>query len=135
MEGFPEQAFFVVADSPDASQTLRNICNAYEEAVVRRFGRAVLFEPTELGAFLAFRLRSKHGDEVHIGRAGQLREERLAYRRALEAARAFERRESVSTPYPKFAAGTEFPLPDAMADRPILDAFETELDEPPIAGE
>ncbi len=114
-----EGAFLVVADSPDARRTLWNTCNAYEAAVVRRFGRAVVFEATELGAFLAFRLRVKHGDAVHLARVAPIDEQRGAFGRAREAAVAFEGREHESTPYPKFASGTEYPMPEEMRDREL----------------
>ncbi|WP_254766093.1 hypothetical protein [Salinilacihabitans rarus] len=112
-------AFLVVADSPKARETLRNVCNAYEEAIVRRFGRAVVVEATEFGAFLAFRLREKHGGSVRLRRVRPVEADRPDYRRARDAAAAFEARENESTPYPKFAAGTDYPSPEEMRDRPL----------------
>ena len=114
MTGSLAGAFLVVADSPNARRTLWNTCNAYETAVVRRFGRAVLFEATEFGAFLAFRLQVKHGDSVTVVRTVPVDSQREAFRRAREAAVAFERREHESTPYPKFASGTDHPMPEEM---------------------
>lgn len=115
-------AFLVVADSPSARQTLRNTCTAYDDVVVDRFGRAVLFDRTELGAFLAFRLAIKHGDDVTVVRTETVDEEAPDYRRAYEAAVAFENRSHVSTPYPKFAAGTEHPSPEEMRERDLSPA-------------
>lgn len=119
MKELPDGAFLVVADSPKARETLRNVCNAYEEAIVRRFGRAVVIEATEFGAFLAFRLREKHGVDVRVRRVRPIETDRPVYRRARAAAAAFEARENESTPYPKFAAGTDYPSPEEMRARPI----------------
>lgn len=58
----------VIAYSRAARQALRNRCNAHPETVVRRFGRAVCLAETELGAFLALRLRERYGGDV-TGRA------------------------------------------------------------------
>lgn len=114
-------AFLVIADTPGARQTLRNVCNAHEETVSRRFGRAVLLEATEFGAFLAFRLRVKHGESVQVRRVQPVDVDRPDYRRAYEAAVAFEERENEHTPYPKFAAGTDHPMPPEMRDRVLFD--------------
>ncbi len=124
-----EGTFLVVADTPEARQTLRNICNAYERAVARRFGRAVLFEGTELGAFLAFRLQIKHGTAVSIQRTVTVDESRDRYRRAYEAAAAFEARDHESTPYPKFATGTDHPMPAEMDEREVTTDGTTDGDE------
>lgn len=115
------EALLVVADTPGARQTLRNICNAHAETVRRRFGRAVVLEATEFGAFLAFRLRVKHGESVQLNRVGPIDVDRPGYRRAYEAAVAFEGRENEHTPYPKFAAGTAHPRPPEMRDRDLFD--------------
>lgn len=114
--------FLVVADAPGARQTLRNICTTHEDAVFRRLGRAAVFEGTEFGAFLAFRLRAKHGDGVQIVQATPIGDRQDAFRRASEAARAFENRAHECTPYPKFAAGTGHPLPAEMRDRRLLES-------------
>jgi len=106
----------VITYSTGARQTLRNVCSHHEDAVVRRFGRAALVEETELGAFLALRLREKHGDDVEVARTRPFNEFRSVSEDVREAARAYERRESESTPYPKFAAGTDHPDIEAMAD-------------------
>lgn len=119
MSELPEAAFLVIADSPKARETLRNVCNAYEEAIGRRFGRAVVIEATEFGAFLAFRLRAKYGDDVRVRRIRPFEEGRSVYRRPHDAARAFEERDDENTPYPKFAAGTEHPSPAEMRERSL----------------
>ncbi|USZ66996.1 hypothetical protein NGM10_09670 [Halorussus salilacus] len=106
----------VVTYSQAARQTLRNVCNGHEEAVVQRFGRAVLFEATELGAFLALRLRAKHTGDVQIERTAPFNEFDEVPRAVREAAAAYEGRDSPSTPYAKFAAGTDHPDPEELVD-------------------
>lgn len=106
----------VVTYSQSARQTLRNVCNAHEETVVQRFGRAVLLEPTELGAFLALRLRAKHAGDVQVERTAPFNEFEDAPRDVRAAATAYEDRENPGTPYAKFAVGTDHPDPDAMRD-------------------
>jgi hypothetical protein len=106
----------VVTYSRAARTTLRNICRSHESAVVRRLGRAALFEETELGAFLALRLRAKHGGDAQIERTQPLNEFDAVPESVREAATAYEDRDAASTPYTKFAAGTEHPDPDAMRD-------------------
>ncbi|WP_255169199.1 hypothetical protein [Natrononativus amylolyticus] len=113
-------AFFVVADSSKARETVKNICKTHRETVLRRFGRAVVFAPTEFGAFLAFWLRAKHGEAVQIVRTAPVDEHHRRYRRAREASLAFAGRDNDRTPYPKFAAGTDHPSADAMRKRTIL---------------
>jgi hypothetical protein len=109
----------VVTYSKAARQSLRNACSLREEAVVRRFGRAVLFEATELGAFLALRLRERHGDDVAIHRTERFNEFESVPDSVREAARAYEDREHDATPYAKFAAGTDYPSTDGMAEREL----------------
>ena len=106
----------VVTYSRAARTTLRNVCRTHEETVVRRFGRAALLAETELGAFLALRLREKHGDDAQVERTAPFNEFTDAPDAVREAATAYEDREQSSTPYAKFAAGTDHPDPDAMAD-------------------
>lgn len=106
----------IVTYSRSARQTLRNVCTAHEGSVVRRFGRAALLEATELGAFLALRLREKHGEDVQIERTVPLNEFSDVPNSVRRAARAYENREHPSTPYHKFAAGTEHPSPETMRD-------------------
>jgi len=106
----------VVTYSRAARTSLRNARRSHDEQVVRSFGRATLFEPTELGAFLALRLREKHPDAVQLLHATPFNEFRAVPERVREAARAYEARDARSTPYGKFAAGTDHPDPGEMAD-------------------
>lgn len=106
----------VITYSQGARQTLRNIVRAHGSCVVRRFGRAALFEATELGAFLALRLRAKYGGDVQIERTQPLNEFRDVPDQVRKAATAYEEREHANTPYAKFARGTPHPLPETMRD-------------------
>ncbi|WP_238478440.1 DUF7855 family protein [Natranaeroarchaeum sulfidigenes] len=101
----------VVTYSVGARQTLRNVCSAHEETIVRRLGRAALFEETELGAFLALRLREKHGCDVQVERTRPFNEFSLVPESVREAAQAYEARSTPSTSYAKFQSGTEHPHP------------------------
>lgn len=109
----------VVTYSADARQTLRNVCNAHDESVVRRFGRAVLFEETQFGAFLALRLRAKHGHDVQIERTEPFNEFAAVPEEVRTAARAYEDRDTPTTPYRVFAAGTDHPDPDRLRDESL----------------
>ena len=109
----------VVTYSRAARQTLRNVCNAHEGSVVRRFGRATLFEETGLGAFLALRLREKHGGDVQIERTRPFNEFEAVEADVREAASEYEGRDTPSTPYAKFAAGTDHPAPDELRARSL----------------
>ena len=109
----------VVTYSQAARATLRNVCRSHEEAVVRRFGRAALLEATELGAFLALRLRAKHADDVQIERTEPFNEFADVPASVREAAEAYEARETPSTPYAKFAVGREHPAPESLRDREL----------------
>jgi len=104
----------VVTYSRAARTTLRNVRRTHESTVVRELGRAALFEETELGAFLALRLRAKHGNDVQIERTQPFNEFAAVREEVRNAAEAYEDRETASTPYDKFAAGTDHPDPDAM---------------------
>ncbi|WP_423743583.1 hypothetical protein V5735_11125 (plasmid) [Haladaptatus sp. SPP-AMP-3] len=104
----------IITYSSGARQTLRNICTTHEECVVRRFGRVALLRQTELGAFLALRLYEKHGADVQLERTEPLNEFRDVPDAVREAAKAYENRERPSTPYDKFAVGTDHPAPDSM---------------------
>lgn len=106
----------VVTYSQAARQTLRNVCNGHEETVVQRFGRAALLETTQLGAFLALRLRAKHAEDVQVERTAPFNEFEAAPESVRNAATAYEDREHPSTPYAKFAVGTDHPDPDSMRD-------------------
>ncbi len=109
----------VVTYSQAARGTLRNVCRTHEETVVRRFGRAALFAETEFGAFLALRLRAKHGADVQLERTAPFNEFAAVRDEVREAATAFEARTESSTPYAKFAAGTTHPAPDALREREL----------------
>jgi hypothetical protein len=109
----------VVTYSRGARTTLRNTCRAHESTVVRRFGRAALFEATELGAFLALRLREKHPDDVQIERTRPLNEFDDVPERVRLAARDYENRETASTPYAKFAVDSDHPDPEEMRARDL----------------
>ncbi|WP_336001483.1 hypothetical protein [Halorientalis halophila] len=109
----------VVTYSREARQTLRNACQAHEGAVVRRFGRAALFEATEFGAFLALRLRAEYGADVQVERTRPFNEFEAVGADVREAARAYADREHPSTPYAKFAAASDHPDPAALKDREL----------------
>lgn len=103
----------VVTHSRAARRDLRNVCRAHGEAVVRRFGRAALLARTEFGAFQALRLREKHGLDVQVEQVEPF-EPRDAPERVREAAREYENRDQLSTPYGRFAAGRALPAPESM---------------------
>lgn len=103
----------VVTYSRAARRDLRNVCRAHDSCVVRRLGRAALLEWTEFGAFQALRLHEKHGLDVQIERVEPF-EPVDAPDHVRDAARAYERRDTASTPYERFASGRELPDPDAM---------------------
>ncbi len=109
----------VVTYSTAARTTLRNVARAHEDAVVRRFGRAALFEETAFGAFLALRIRAKHASDVQIERTRPFNEYAAVSESVREAADAYEARENPSTPYAKFAAGTDHPDPETLRDREL----------------
>jgi hypothetical protein len=109
----------VVTYSKGARQTLRNACSSHEETVVRRFGRAALLESTEMGALLALRLREKHGLDVQVERTEAFVPGRDAPGGVRAAAAAYADREHASTPYAKFAAGTDHPDPETLREREL----------------
>lgn len=106
----------VVTYSRGARTTLRNVCRSHGDTVVRRFGRAVLLAETEMGAFLACRLRAKHGSDVQVERTEPFNEFTSVRPVVKAAAVAYEDRDAPSTPYAKFAVGTDHPTPAAMRD-------------------
>jgi len=108
-----------VTYSRGARDSLRNVCRTHGSSVVRRFGRAALFEPTHHGAFLALRLREKHPGDVQVERTRPFNEFTDAPDPIREAARVYEDRENRSTPYAAFAAGTEHPDPERMRERDL----------------
>ena len=109
----------VIAYSSAARQKLRNTERAYPDAVRRRFGRVALFRETELGAFLALRLREREGGDVQLARTEPFNEFGDVPPSVREAAAAYADRESASTPYPKFAAGTDHPPVERLRDREL----------------
>jgi hypothetical protein len=109
----------VVTYSTAARGTLRNICRTHDETVVRRFGRAALLQETGFGGFLALRLRAKHGGDVQVERTEPLNEFAAVDADVREAAVAYENRETASTPYDKFAAGTGHPNSETLRDREL----------------
>jgi len=106
----------IVTYSADARTTLRNACRAHEDAVVRRFGRAALLEATEFGAFLALRLRERHGGDVQVERTEPFNEYEAVPEAVRAAAAAYEDRDERATPYASFAAGTDHPAPEELRD-------------------
>jgi hypothetical protein len=109
----------VVTYSKAARQRLRNVCRAHEETVVRRFGRAALLAETEFGAFLAVRLRERHGGDVQVERTEPFNEYADVPEGVRTAAEAYADREDDHVPYAKFAAGTDHPDPERLRDREL----------------
>lgn len=109
----------IITYSTAARGSLRNIRRTHEECVVRWFGRSALFEATELGAFLALRLRKKHPSDVQIERTRPFNEFIEVPERVREAVRVYEAREHTSTPYSAFAVGTDHPDTDTMAEQEL----------------
>jgi hypothetical protein len=105
--------------SPHARQTLRNTCRSHNESVVRRFGRATLLTETEYSAFLACRLRIRHGADVQVERTTPFNEFLEVPEEVRAAAAAYERRETPHTPYDKFAVGTDHPSSESMHARKL----------------
>lgn len=108
----------VVTYSRAARRTLRNVCRAHDDLVVRQFGRAALFEATAFGAFQALRLRAKHDLDVQIERAEPFVASDVP-ESVREAATAYENRDQPSVPYRQFAAGTDHPSPEALRERDV----------------
>lgn len=106
----------VVAYSSRSRQSLRNVCRAHDDTVVRQLGRAALFEETEFGAFQALRLREKHGDAIQVERTRPFNEFAAVRPAVREAAAAYEARDTPSVPYERFASGTDLPDPTAMKE-------------------
>jgi hypothetical protein len=109
----------VVTYSQAARTSLRNVVRTHEGTVVRQFGRAALLAETEWGAFLALRLAEKHGSDVQLERTAPLNEYSEVPARVREAAAAYEDREAASTPYDRFATGTDHPQPDELRAREL----------------
>ncbi|WP_410765924.1 hypothetical protein [Haloferax sp. DFSO60] len=109
----------VVTYSKAARTTLRNICRTHDETIVRRFGRAALFDATELGAFLALRLKQKHDHDVQILETEPFNEFESVSESVRTAAAEYEARDATSTPYAKFAVGTDHPSVADMRTREL----------------
>lgn len=109
----------VIAYSSAARQALRNTERSYPDAFRRRFGRVGLLAETELGAFLALRLRATHGADVQVSRTRPLNEFEDVPDRVREAANAYAERDRPQTPYPKFAAGSPYPSIESLRDREL----------------
>lgn len=108
----------VITYSRAARQSLRNVCRAHEDSVVRRFGRAALLEATEFGAFQALRLQAKHGIDVQVERVEPFVESDVP-ERVREAATAYENRDQASVPYRQFASGTDHPSPESLRETDV----------------
>lgn len=106
----------VVTYSRSARTSLRNVCRTHADTVIRRFGRAALFDDSQHGAFLALRLAEKHGPDVHVELTRPLNEFADVPAAVRTAARAYEGRDSPSTPYHAFARGTDHPSPSALRE-------------------
>lgn len=109
----------VVTYSRAARTSLRNVCRTHDDTVVRQFGRAALLDESHHGAFLALRLAEKHGADVHVELTRPLNEFADVPDAVRAAARAYERRESPSTPYRAFARGTDHPSPATLREREL----------------
>lgn len=104
----------IITYSREARRTLHNVAAAHEETVIRKLGRAAVLDGTEHGAFLAMRLREKHGEEVQIERIVPFNEFSDVPDHVRTAARTYEKRENASTPYAKFVVGTDHPSAEEM---------------------
>ena len=109
----------VVTYSRAARGTLRNVCRTHEDCVVRRFGRTALFAENQFAAFLALRLREKHGADVQVERTEPFNEFEVLPTAVREAASAYESRSNPSTPYAKFAVGADHPDPETLRSRDL----------------
>lgn len=109
----------VVAYSKPARQALRNLCDAHEDHLAGRFGRAVLLEPTEFAALQAVRLRAEFGPAVRVEETRPFNEFESLREPVREAAQAYADREKPATPYARFAAGTDHPDQDALEGREL----------------
>lgn len=105
----------VVAHAKDARQDLRNACTRNPEAVVRRFGRAVLLDETELGAFLALGLRERHGPDVQLERTRPF-DPTVVPDRVREAVDAYVDRDHPNTPYATIADRDDLPPTSDLHD-------------------
>jgi len=109
----------VIAYTRAARTSLRNVCRAHEDCVVRRAGRVALLEETEFGAFQALRLREKHGTAVQVERTRPFNEFETVREPVRRAAEAYEQRDRPATPYRSFAAGRDLPPVAEMRGREL----------------
>lgn len=109
----------VIAYTKSARQALRNLCTAHEDHVAGRFGRAVLFEPTEFAALHAVRLRAEFGAAVQVEWTRPFNEFETLRESVREAALAYAERDEPATPYARFAAGTGHPDQAALEEREL----------------
>ena len=109
----------VVTYSRGAWDRLQNACRTHDSSVFRRFGRAALFEPTHHGAFLALRLCDKHPGDIQVERTHPFNEFADAPDTVRETARAYEARDSPSTPYSVFGVRADHPDPERMCERDL----------------
>lgn len=106
----------VITYSRSARESLRNVCRAHEESVVRQLGRAAVLADTEFGAFQALRLREKHGDAVQVERTRPFNEFAAVSAEVREAATAYENRDEPAVPYAAFTVGTDYPTKAQMRE-------------------
>jgi hypothetical protein len=109
----------VVAYSRAARRSLRNVCRAHEDAVVRRFGQAALLEATAFGGFLALRLREKHDAAIQVERTRPFNEFDALDEEVRTAAAAYEDRDEPATPYARYATGRDLPSKESMRAREL----------------
>jgi len=113
------RVLLVITYSRAARRTLRNVCRAHQDCVVRQLGRAALLEATEFGAFQALRMDEKHGSAVQIERTRPFNEFEAVREEVRTAARVYENRDQAATPYAKFAAGRDLPDSETMRTREL----------------
>lgn len=75
-----------------------------------------------MGAFLGLRLYEKHGADVQLERTVPFNEFESVGEEVRSAAAAYEARDHPSTPYAKFAAGTDHPSPEALRQGALGDS-------------
>ncbi len=95
------------------------MCQSHDETVVRRLGRAALFESTQFGAFLALRLRERYGPAVQVEQTRPFNEFEELPETVRKAAHEYEQHATAHTPYQKFAAGRVYPGPETLKQREL----------------
>lgn len=106
----------IIAYSRAARTTVRNICRAHEDTVIRQFGRVAIFAATEFGAFQALRLREKHGDAIQVAHTRPFNEFDSVRDAVRRAASCYSDRETLAVPYDRFASGRDLPDSATMKD-------------------